>query len=524
MYRKMKYEPPTAGVELKACYEIARLVGGANDLETTLNSILKVLHDTLRMERATLLLLEEDGQKLSIKASYGLSKEEMERGVYRPHEGVTGKIFSSVRPFVIPDLHGNPLFLNRTRAREITKGQISFIGVPVLLNNHPVGVLTVDRLFGQEVEFEEDVRFLTIVAALVAQFLHLRQAINQEIWDLKSENLSLKAELGRRLSSHDMIGQSKAMQEVYLTIDKVAPSNATVLLLGESGTGKELVARAIHRASVRSNCPFLKVNCAALPENLLESELFGHERGAFTGATRLKKGRFELADGGTLFLDEVGEVSLEVQAKLLRVLQERQFERLGGTSTVTVDVRLIAATNRSLKKSVEEGSFRADLFYRLNVVPVKLPPLRDRREDVLLLLDHFLKLSNSNNGKDVRLSKEVIDLLRGYSWPGNVRELQNLVERLVIMADGRWVTVSDLPSFIHAPREEDVRDEEPQMPVTVGRADHTGGGSLAELERREVEAALKRNGWVQARAARALGLTQRQIGYRIKKYGLRPGA
>ncbi len=507
-------------IELQALYEIARLIGSAHDLDTTLAKVLKILHDILRMERATLLLLDESGKHLVIRASYGLSDEEIRRGVYRIDEGVTGKIFSTSAPFVVPDVHSEPLFLNKTQARDIKKGQFSFLGVPVVLNERPVGVLTVDRLFGLEIAFEEDIRFLTVVATLIAQFLHLQQAIKQGQADLRAENLSLKAELKKRYSVHNMIGQSKAMQAVYLAIDKVAPSRATVLLLGESGTGKELVARAIHEASPRAAGPFIKVNCAALPENLLESELLGHEKGAFTGAHTMKRGRFELADGGTLFLDEIGELPLELQAKLLRVLQERQFERLGGTTTITVDVRLIAATNRSLKKAVEEGLFRADLFYRLNVVPIKLPPLRERQEDIHLLLDFFLAESNKNNKKNVRLSKEVLDFLRTYPWPGNVRELQNLVERLVIMADGDLVTIADLPSFMVAQPERRIAAVSSTGKNEALTGPRPGRRSLAELEREEVLAALRRHGWVQARAARELGLTPRQIGYRIKKYGI----
>ena len=242
------------------------------------------------------------------------------------------------------------------------------------------------------------------------------------------------------------------MQEVFRYIDKVAPSRATALLLGESGTGKELVARAIHQASPRQEKPFIKVNCAALPDNLLESELLGHEKGAFTGALALKKGRFELADGGTLFLDEIGELPLPLQAKLLRVLQEQQFERLGGTVTISVDVRIIAATNRSLETAVEEKSFREDLFYRLNVVPIVLPPLRERREDIPVLLDHFLRESNKAHPREVRLARPVIDFLIDYPWPGNVRELQNLIERLVIMAEGEVIGLRDLPSYMTSRR------------------------------------------------------------------------
>jgi len=509
----------TEVIELTALYEIAQLIGSAHDLETTLNAILQVLHDILRMERGTFVMPDESGRHLVIRASCGLSEEEKRRGVYRLGEGVTGKVFASRAPFVVPDIQQEPLFLNKTGSRRIDKHALSFIGVPVLVAGEPVGVLTVDRLFGLEIPFEEDVRFLTVVATLIAQFLVLNNEIRKNEESLREENRSLKARLSPVFVRHGILGQSKVMLEVFSAIDKVAPSSATVLLLGESGTGKELVARAVHNASRRRDNPFLKVNCAALPENLLESELLGHEKGAFTGALATRKGRFELADKGTLFLDEIGELPLELQAKLLRVLQEQQFERLGGTQTISVDVRVIAATNRGLSEAVAAGRFRADLYYRLNVVPIVLPPLRERREDIPLLIEHFLAASNRVNEKSVRLSREALDFLGRYHWPGNVREMQNLIERLVIMADRELVALSDLPVFVVAETEEPVPAPLPRPAAGPARS----GGSrlkLKDMEKAELEAALRRHGWVQARAARELGLTPRQMGYKMKKFGL----
>ena len=342
---------------------------------------------------------------------------------------------------------------------------------------------------------------------------------------LVQENLSLKAKLHDRYHHHQIIGQSKAMQEVYWSIERVAPSLATVLLLGESGTGKELVARAVHDASPRKNKSFIKVNCAALPENLLESELFGHEKGAFTGAVVARVGRFEQADGGTIFLDEIGELPLLLQAKLLRVLQEQQFERLGASRTQSVDVRIIAATNINLEQAVALGQFRNDLYYRLNVVPLHLPPLRKRRDDIPLLLDHFLRASNKRNEKTLRMSREFLDFLTEYDWPGNVRELQNLVERLVILTAGDVLRVEELPDYMTRPETGSIppalREVVSQVAaVNVQSASPQVRKSLRDLEREQIESALIRNGWVQAKAARELGLTQRQMGYRIKKFAL----
>ena len=525
---RLSHTPATSPLEVQALYKIVNLIGAAVHLDTTLASILKVLHDALRMERATLALVDESGHHLVIRASYGLSVEEEQRGVYGLDEGIYGQVFSTAAPFIVPDVHSEPLFLNRTGARlRIAKSTISFIGVPVVLAGTTVGVLSVDRLFGQEISFEEDVRFLTVLAALIAQFLSLHRAIRRDREQLVQENLSLKEKLHGRYHRHQIIGQSKAMQEVYWNIERVAPSAATVLLLGESGTGKELVARAVHDASPRRDRPFIKVNCAALPENLLESELFGHEKGAFTGAVVARVGRFEQADSGTIFLDEIGELPLPLQAKLLRVLQERQFERLGGSRTYSVDVRIIAATNINLEQAVARGLFRNDLYFRLNVVPLNLPPLRRRRDDIPLLLDHFLRASNKRNEKSLRMSREFLDFLSGYDWPGNVRELQNLVERLVILATGEVLQVEDLPEYILNPE----TDNTPPAirPVLAGHGEEAPANAarppvrkfLRDMEREQVESALIRNGWVQSRAARELGLTQRQMGYRIKKYALR---
>ncbi|WP_457574150.1 nif-specific transcriptional activator NifA [Desulfolithobacter sp.] len=519
----------TETLEVRALYRIVQLIGSAVHLDSTLAEVFKVLHDTLQMERATLAILDNDRSRLVIRASYGLSVEEEMRGTYALDEGIYGQVFRSGTPCIVPDIHSEPLFLNRTGARNrISKSTLAFICVPVVLGDDVVGVLSVDRLFAAEVNLEEDVRFLTVLSTIIAQFLHLHQAIRKDREQLVLENKSLKAELHGRYNRHYIIGQSKAIQEIFWSIERIAPSRATVLLLGESGTGKELVARAIHEASDRKNRPLVKVNCAALPENLLESELFGHEKGAFTGAGAVRQGRFEIADGGTLFLDEIGEMPLPLQAKLLRVLQEQQFERLGSTRTLSVDVRIIAATNVSLEKAVAAGTFRSDLYYRLHVVPLILPPLRERRDDIPLLLDHFLRSSNKRNGKNLRMSREFLDFLTEYDWPGNVRELQNLIERLVILSSGDVLRVEDLPEYLLT-RETTVVSHRPANPergpdTTALPRDPEPPPvhkSLHELERDQVEAALKRHGWVQARAARELGLTQRQIGYRIKKYKLK---
>ncbi len=519
--KAMNQRNTTQGIELHALYRITRLIGKAVELDSLLNSILEILSDTLNMERATIVIFDKATQKLAIKASCGLSEEEKLRGVYRPDEGIIGQIFRTRSPFIVPDITSEPLFLNRTGARQpVNRNKISFLGVPLLVHDIPEGVLTVDRLFGDDVSFEEDIRFLTILATLVGQFLTLHREIERKEAKLIKENENLKAKLHTRHGGHFIIGHSKPMQEVFSLIHKIADSDATALLLGESGTGKELVARAIHEGGRRSNKPFIKINCAALPETLLESELFGHEKGAFTSAHASRPGRFELAEGGTIFLDEIGEMPLSLQAKMLRILQEKQFERIGGLKTYTADVRIIAATNVSLETEISRGRFRADLYYRLNVVPILLPPLRERKEDIPTLFNHFLHKSNERNEKNLKITSDLLDFMIEHPWPGNVREMQNLVERMVILAEGDRLTVKDIPAnYVISEQRSSEQDTMQQRPASPQNNLHSGD-SLEAIERREIEASLKRNGWVQIRAARELGLTQRQIGYRIKKYGL----
>ncbi len=499
-------------LELKVLFEISRIIGRALDLDHALHSVLKILSDSLEMKRGTVTLKDEDSGNLTIRASHGLSEAEEKRGVYRQGEGITGLIFSTAEPFVVPDISREPLFLNKTRSREIEKGGIVFLGVPILLHGLPAGVLSVDRLFRDEISFEEDIRFLSIVAVLMAQFVSLNQEVRRREENLTRENLTLRARLSKRYNHFFMIGKSQSMGSVQRLIKKVSPSKASVLLLGESGTGKTLIARIIHELSTRAKFPFVKINCASLPENLLESELFGHERGAFTGAAKAKPGRFEEADGGTIFLDEIGELPHSLQAKLLRFLQEHEFERLGSSKTRKVDVRIIAATNRDLFEAAKEGIFREDLYYRLNVFPIHVPPLRDRKEDMPSLIHHFLDKTSKEYGRALRITPDALQALVNYEWPGNVRELENLIERLAIMVDGNQIDLEHFPGYLQPDLQAGGAEDERKSQENLSR--------LEELEKKEVFAALERNRWIQSQAARELGLTLRQVGYRIKKFGL----
>ncbi len=329
---------------------------------------------------------------------------------------------------------------------------------------------------------------------------------------LRRENRELKEQLREKFKVDFIISASRGMEESLSLVKRVAPSTATVLILGESGTGKELIARAVHHASPRADKPFIKVNCAALPENLLESELFGHEKGAFTGAMARRIGRFEQADHGTIFLDEIGDLSLPLQVKLLRVLQEKEFERVGSSQTLRVDVRVLAATNRNIEEAIRKGTFREDLYYRLNVVTIFLPPLRERKEDIPPLIEHFLKkFSQANQKKIISLSKEAKDLLMNYHYPGNIRELENLIERAVVLCGGDTITTQDLPLSLQASEGEETMRRALESRRSLPEV-------LEEVERHRISQALQKSGGVQTKAAEELGISERVLRYKMNKY------
>ncbi len=502
--------------ELTALYEISHSMASILEFKSVLNQVLEILSKELDMNRGTVTILDEKTGQLSIEAAHGLTKEEIARGKYKIGEGITGKVVEKGESMIIPDIGKEPLFLNRTKSRgDVRRQNISFICVPIKLKGETLGVLSVDRLFkDSDISFEEDVRLLSVVASLIGQNLKLHQMIEKEKEDLLEENRELQSELKGKYKLDNVVGSSKSMVEVYKSVQRVATSRTTVMIRGESGTGKELIARAVHYNSPRAEKPFIKISCAALPETLLESELFGHEKGSYTGASEMVKGRFELADGGTLFLDEIGDVSPATQVKLLRVLQEKKFERVGGTKTLSVDVRIIAATNRNLEKAIAEGKFREDLYYRLNVVPVFLPSLRDRREDVPLLLNHFLDKYNSENKTHLKMDPDVVTRLMGYHWPGNVRELENTVERMAVMSKGNLLTLEDVPLPLGLPGH-----VSPPLETEGSAFSQTVSGStLSEMEKMKVMEAMERCGGVQAKACKLLGITPRQLGYKLKKY------
>lgn len=497
--------------ELTALYEISKLLGSSLNLRHNLRGVMRVLSEYLEMNRGTVAL--RDNSEVSIVAAHGMTEEEIKRGRYKLGEGIIGQVAKHGSPIVIPNIGDEPLFLNKTGARRmIRKENVAFLCVPIKFKNEILGVLSVDRLFDSKVvSFEEDLRLLKIMASLIAQSVKLHREVEKEREAFLEEKENLKRQLKGKFNVENIIGHSDRMQEVYEAIHQVAPSKANVLLRGESGTGKELAAKAIHYMSPRAKEPFIKFNCASIPEGLLESELFGHEKGAFTGAMVLRKGRFELADGGSLFLDEIGDLPLTLQPKILRVLQEKEFERVGGEKTIKADVRLIAATSRNLEELVSTGAFREDLYYRLNVVPILLPSLRERKEDITVLTEHFLKKYNEENAKELAITNDILSTLVSYEWPGNVRELENTIERLVVMSRDRIAQSSDLPLNIreHSFRTKYSVQIKDALPSTI-----------EDIEKSKIVDALKRTGGIQAKAARILGLTARQIGYKMKKYNI----
>lgn len=438
----------SSNLELLTIYEISKILGSSLDLKQTLREVLRLLSYQLQMHRGRIFLAGDDNM-LRLMAANGLSDDALDGEGISEGEGVVGRIYKTGVPAVIPNLADEPLFLNRFGGRGDLQEQVaSLVGAPIKAGGATIGVITVDRISddGPSGNFGADVRFMTMVANLVGQTVRLHRSVAEERRFLMRETFRIQKELRPPPAAAvaDIVSSSPNMTEVLAQVHRVAAFKSTVLVRGESGTGKELIARAIHNLSPRKDGPFIRVNCAALPESLLESELFGHEKGAFTGAQKDHKGRFELASGGTLFLDEIGDISSSFQAKLLRVLQEQEFERVGGSKTIKTDVRLICATNLNLEEAVGHGKFRADLYFRINVVTIFLPPLRERRSDIAPLARHFVAKFNKDNGMSLAIDKEALSVLDRCSWPGNVRELENCIERAATQAQDGAIRAADL--------------------------------------------------------------------------------
>jgi Nif-specific regulatory protein len=496
--------------EITLLYEISEALNEHLELKKSLYKVLDILSNSMNMVRGTVTILNPVRNEINIEVAHGISKSAVEKVKYKLGEGITGRVIQTGKAVSISKISEEPHFLNRTATRKIKLDQeLSFICVPVKKDNQVIGALSVDRAYEEDFPLQKGEKLLSVVATMIARHAINLENIRMEKEQLRKENARLRNELENKYRFTNIVGNSNKMRDVFQMISQVSRSNATVLIRGESGTGKELVANSIHYNSHRAKTPFVKVNCAALPINLIESELFGHEKGSFTGAVNKKLGKFEIADKGTLFLDEIGSIGLDVQIRLLRVLQEKEFERVGGIKTIKADVRIIAATNKNLEEAVEEESFRGDLYYRLNVFPIYLPPLRERKTDILLLSDHFLEKYSKENGKEIRrFSTPAIDMLMVYHWPGNVRELENCIERAVLLCEEGVIHSYHLPPTIQTGSESDT------LPV------QSMEDAVANLEREMIIDALKNTRGNITSAAKLLKTTVRKFSYKAKRYAV----
>lgn len=515
--------------EIKLLYEIAMMLSNTSDISASIEKSMRLLKRNGYLDRCTLFTLSEDLKSVELHTSIDLSVQQQKMAIYRLGEGATGLAAQSGEPVVIENIHNNINYLNKMGT--IDTNSISYIAVPIIQDDSIFGVISANIAKDSPLTFDDIVRMLTIVGSLFGGNLATQKRFAKEKETLSELKTYYKEEVLSEYKFESIIGKSSKMQQVFSMLETVSPSDATILVRGETGTGKELIATAVHNLSKRHNEQFIKLNCAAISETLLESELFGHEKGAFTDAKEMRKGRFELADGGTLFLDEIGDITSALQVKLLRILQEQEFERVGGTKTIKTNVRLVAATNRDLEQMVKDGEFREDLFYRLNVIPINLPPLRERYEDVKLLMEHYLKKFMKEHKKQMQFSKEASEVLLNYPWPGNIRELQNTMERIVLICPNGIVEPSMLNhvlpfnyqkmhmevEVVQAPEitpiESPISHVETHQPMITK-------SSLQDMEKESIIQALIDNRGIQTKAATQLGMTARQIGYKIRKYNI----
>ena len=496
--------------QLKALHRISVILSQSLNMEETLQQMLSCLHELAGMQFGMVTLYNENRQGMLVQALHGADPEvirDASKIKYRTNEGILGNVQAHGETQVIIKVSDDPRFLDRLNIYDY---DLPLICVPLGRESKLSGVLAAQPISSDLSELATKTRFLEMVANLILQTLQLSNTVQKEKQELQNRNHSLQLKANQQYDFDSMIGHTASMQQVFDTVSQVAKFDTTVLIRGESGTGKELIAGAIAYRSPRANAAFVKLNCAALPDNLLESELFGHEKGAFTGAVKMRKGRFELADGGTLFLDEIGEISASFQAKLLRVLQEGEFERVGGVETIKVDVRIIAATNKALEQEVQNGHFRQDLYYRLNVMPIHLPALRDKLDDLPDLARFLVNKLAEHQGRKLKISDGAIRLLMGHNWPGNIRELENCLERAAVMSESglidRDVVMINQSASVPSFQAESVMQPVEQFNHEVGDLD----------ERQRVIQALEQSGWVQAKAARLLNMSPRQIAYRIQ--------
>ena len=523
-----EYRPPQeilADEELLVIREASALMSKSQDQQYVIREILHLLSELLGLNRGRVILPDVEARELYVAHAYGLSPQEMKHGRFRYGEGITGRVMQSGQTAIVQDVDNEPAFLFRSVVRErLPHETVSFIAMPLQQGGRILGVLGVHRLRDRPRPLARDIQILNIVATLIAQVLLLNRYIQERTASLETENRELKWALNKdpsSVGSFGIIGESMPIRHALKQVLQVAQTDATVLLLGESGTGKELFARALHLSSARRDYPFIKVNCGAIPENLFESELFGYEKGAFTGATSCRPGYFEQADNGSLFLDEIGDMPLAMQVKLLRVLQEKTIQRIGARRETPVNVRIVTATNQDLQQLVSRGTFRLDLFYRINVIPVRLPALRERPDDIRHLVRYYLNQINQSYQRNVNIMPKALEHLATYAWPGNVRQLRNVLERLALLSESRLISAAEASTVITA--------ETANEAAVQRRNENPAAFMMGELRPYHAVQGGDRDGIVQAlarckgnksRAAQQLGMTLRQLNYRIQRLGI----
>ena len=507
-------------------YEISNALNESLELEKSLYKVLSILSDSMDMFRGTVSILNPLTNEISIEVAHGISKSAMRKGIYKLGEGITGKVIQTGKTVTIPKISEEPKFLDRTDSRKARKNEeLSFICVPVKKGNRVIGAISVDKPYDSSYSLTDGKKVISIVATMIATHVINLEIIRIEQEKLREENLRLKSELEKKYQFTNIIGNSNKMREVFQMISQVSRSNTTVLIRGESGTGKELVASSIHYNSLRAKQPFVKVNCAALPTNLIESELFGHEKGAFTGAYTRRKGRFEMAHGGTLLLDEIAETPIRFQAKLLRVLEQQDFERVGGNESVSVDVRIISTTNKDLLKEVRQGRFRQDLYYRLSGARLVLSPLRERKDDLSDLVWYFVNLYAREVPRRItELDSVMMDIFARYHWPGNVRQLRNVVRTSLTLGAGPVLSLADVSWLFDElqPLRQEQYDDYGSSTLNNIHSEQCDSGlagiPLEQVEKRAILDTLRQTRGNQTRAAKVLGISDRTLRDRIHRY------
>ncbi len=516
--------------------DISRVVSQSLQLEDVFREIMVITEKAFRLHRSTLMLYDRETDRLALAAAVGLAADEMKDISYAPGEGITGSVFLNKETVFIPNVGEEPGFLNRMKYVD-SDNDTGFFCSPIFSGSEVVGIFSTFTRRQDGVDPAFMMEFLEIVGSIISQAVTIQKLVKEETQVIAFENFQLKRQLSSRYQFGSLIGRSDVMLKLFDKVRIIADSRASVLLTGDSGTGKELIASAIHYNSPRRDNPFIKVNCAAIPDNLLESELFGHRKGSFTGAVADKKGKFEIADGGTIFLDEIGEMDLNLQSKLLRVLQEREIEPIGGR-TRQVDIRVIAATNADLEQKIENKEFRSDLYYRLNVINIKIPALRERRSDIVLLVHHFIEKYAGENDKVLKgISPAAVQLLENYEWPGNVRQLENIIERAVVLCRNEYLDMEDFQDSTLPFAREQVAPETREAVVVEGgepgqpwqdrnlppeeRLDELEGRVyefvISEVEKRLIQLALKKFRYTKTQAARFLGINRNTLDKKIKE-------